>query len=277
MIRNIKNIINKKYFYRVMVTITIAIIIFLIGMFVLKYNIEGETNIPFTISKIAIISSGEGIDKQASDTKWAFDIYQSNDIFLYLDKNQNYGKTEIIRNVKIDNIQINAIKKDNIKIYRPEEQEENVIFKNKEENIVQNLEYIGDMQSNLKQMKISNQGGIIAFRCSNDNLKQFTSNDEEINHQELLKKAEIIKEDLNANITFDLILQLEAGKVYKTTINLDLPVEDVIEKGTTSTEITDLNVKWERLQTFQTHLITNKKYNKILDKFKNSLYNTFKA
>lgn len=247
MIRNIKNIINKKYFYRVMVTITIAIIIFLIGMFVLKYNIEGETNIPFTISKIAIISSGEGIDKQASDTKWAFDIYQSNDIFLYLDKNQNYGKTEIIRNVKIDNIQINAIKKDNIKIYRPEEQEENVIFKNKEENIVQNLEYIGDMQSNLKQMKISNQGGIIAFRCSNDNLKQFTSNDEEINHQELLKKAEIIKEDLNANITFDLILQLEAGKVYKTTINLDLPVEDVIEKGTTSTEITDLNVKWERL------------------------------
>lgn len=247
MIRNIKNLINKKYFYRVMVTITIAIIIFLIGMFILKYNIEGETNIPFTISKIAIISSGEGIDKQASDTKWAFDIYQSNDIFLYLDKNQNYGKTEIIRNVKIDNIQINAIKKDNIKIYRPEEQEENVIFKNKEENIVQNLEYIGDMQSNLKQMKISNQGGIIAFRCSNDNLKQFTSNDEEINHQELLKKAEIIKEDLNANITFDLILQLEAGKVYKTTINLDLPVEDVIEKGTTSTEITDLNVKWERL------------------------------
>lgn len=247
MIRNIKNLINKKYFYRVMVTITIAMIIFLIGMFVLKYNIEGETNIPFTISKIAIISSGEGIDKQASDTKWAFDIYQSNDIFLYLDKNQNYGKTEIIRNVKIDNIQINAIKKDNIKIYRPEEQEENVIFKNKEENIVQNLEYIGDMQSNLKQMKISNQGGIIAFRCSNDNLKQFTSNDEEINHQELLKKAEIIKEDLNANITFDLILQLEAGKVYKTTINLDLPVEDVIEKGTTSTEITDLNVKWERL------------------------------
>ena len=232
MIRNIKNLINKKYFYRVMVTITIAIIIFLIGMFVLKYNIEGETNIPFTISKIAIISSGEGIDKQTSDTKWAFDIYQSNDIFLYLDKNQNYGKTEIIKSVKIDNIQINAIKKDNIKIYRPEEQ---------------NLEYIGDMQSNLKQMKISNQGGIIAFRCSNDNLKQFTSNDEEINHQELLKKAEIIKEDLNANITFDLILQLEAGKVYKTTINLDLPVEDVIEKGTTSTEITDLNVKWERL------------------------------
>ncbi len=247
MIRNIKNLINKKYFYRVMVTITIAIIIFLIGMFVLKYNIEGETNIPFTISKIAIISSGEGIDKQTSDTKWAFDIYQSNDIFLCLDKNQNYGKTEIIKSVKIDNIQINAIKKDNIKIYRPEEQEENVIFKNKEENIVQNLEYIGDMQSNLKQMKISNQGGIIAFRCSNDNLKQFTSNDEEINHQELLKKAEIIKEDLNANITFELILQLEAGKVYKTTINLDLPVEDVIEKGTTSKEIIDLNVKWERL------------------------------
>ena len=49
------------------------------------------------------------------------------------------------------------------------------------------------MQSNLKQMKISNQGGIIAFRCSNDNLKQFTSNDEEINHQELLKRLKLSK------------------------------------------------------------------------------------
>ncbi len=247
MIRNIKNIINKKYFRRVMVTTIIAIILFLIGMFILKYNIEGETNLPFTISKIAIISSGEGTDKETTDTKWAFDIYQSNDIFIYIDKNQSYSKTEIIKNVKIDNIQINAIKKDNIKIYRPEEQEENVIFKNKEENIVQNLEYIGDMQSNLKQMKISNQGGIIAFRCSNDNLKQFTSNDEEINHQELLKKAEINKEELNVNIMFDLALQLEAGKTYKTTISLDLPVDDVIEKGTTSKEITHLNVKWERM------------------------------
>lgn len=255
MIRNIKNLISKKYFRRVMVTTIIAIIIFLIGMFILKYNIEGETDIPFTISKIAIISSGEGIDKKAIDTKWAFDIYQSNDIFLYLDKNDNYGKTEIIQNVKIDNVQINSKRKDNIKLYKPEEQEENVIFKNREENIVQNIEYMGDIESNLKQMKISNQGGIIAFRCSNDNLKQFTSNDEEINHEELLKKAEINKEDLNANITFDLTLQLEARKVYKTTIILELPVEDVIEKGITSKEITDLNIKWERIGTIHSLII----------------------
>lgn len=247
MIRNIKDLINKKYFRRVMVTTIIAIILFAIGMFILKYNIEGETNIPFTISKIAIISSGEGIDKETTDTKWAFDVYQSNDVFLYLDKNDSYGKTEIIKNVKIDNIQINAERKDNIKIYKPEEKEENVIFKNKEENIVQNLEYLGEIQSNLKQMKISNQGGIIAFRCSNNNLKQFVTNDEEINHEELLKKAEVKKEELDIKITFDLALQLEAGKKYKTTVNLELPLEDVIEKGIASKEITELNIKWERL------------------------------
>ena len=247
MIRNIKDLINKKYFRRVMVTTIIAIILFAIGMFILKYNIEGETNIPFTISKIAIISSGEGIDKETTDTKWAFDVYQSNDVFLYLDKNDSYGKTEIIKNVKIDNIQINAERKDNIKIYKPEEKEENVIFKNKEENIVQNLEYLGEIQSNLKQMKISNQCGIIAFRCSNNNLKQFVTNDEEINHEELLKKAEVKKEELDIKITFDLTLQLEAGKKYKTTVNLGLPLEDVIEKGIASKEITELNIKWERL------------------------------
>ena len=96
------------------------------------------------------------------------------------------------------------------------------------------------MESNLKNLTISNQGGIIAFRISNDNIVRYNSNEEEINHLELLKKAEVKQEDLNAKITFDLTIKIAEGNKYKTTINLDLPVEDVIEQGTTSKEITDL-------------------------------------
>ena len=145
-------------------------ILFIAGMMILKYNVEGETNMPFRLSKISIISSSQGMDKEAIDTKWAFDISQNNDIYLYIDKNSGYGKTEIIESVKIDQIKIESLLKDNIKIYKPEEQEEKMIFKNEEKNNVQEILYKGEMESDLKQLKISNQGGLVAFRCAINNL-----------------------------------------------------------------------------------------------------------
>lgn len=221
-----------------MIIVIIAIILFLFGIIILRYHVEGETNMPFQLSKISVISSSEGMDKEATDTKWAFDVYQSNDIFLYIDKNAGYAKTEAIKYVKIDNIQMEQ--KGNIKIYKPDEKEEKLIFKNKEENEIQNIEYIGSMESNIKQLKISNQGGLVAFRCSLNNLAEYTSNEEEINHHELLKKAGVTKEELALKITFDLTIKLEGGKEYKSTISLDFPTGDVIEEGTTSTEITEV-------------------------------------
>ena len=236
----LRRLTSKKYFHMVMIIVILVIILFTLGIVVLKYNVEGETNMPFQLTKIAIISSSEGIDKETSDTRWAFDVYQSNDVFLYIDKNEEYGKIEAIQSIAVNNIQMEGKQKENIKIYKPDEQEEKLIFKNKEENIVESIEYTGGMESNLKQLKISNQGGVVAFRCSNNNLAVYTSNEEEINHHELLKKAEITQEDLETKITFDLIIRLEGGKEFQSTIDLNFPVENVIEKGTTSVEITDL-------------------------------------
>ncbi len=240
MFEKIKEITNKKIFHLIMLIIIITIILFLAGVIILKYNVEGETNMPFKINKISIISSSEGIDKEATDTKWAFDLYQSNDVYIYIDKNKNYSKSELIKSINIENINIDANNKENIKIYKPSNQAENLIFKNLDENIVENIEYVGDVETNLTNLKISNQGGIIAFRCSNNNLAEYKSDDEIINHQELLKKCGIINDDLKFKIYFDLIINLESGKEYKTTINLDLPVDNVVESGTTSIEITNL-------------------------------------
>lgn len=240
MFKKWRNTPNKKYLNIVIMIIIIVSILFALGIVILKYHVEGETNMPFELSKIAVISNSEGIDKQATNTKWAFDIYQSNDIFLYIDKNSAYGKTEAIKTVVIDNIQIEANKKDNIKLYKPDEKEEKSIFKNQEENEIKTLEYKGDIESNLKQLKISNQGGLVALRCSINNLAQYQSNDEEINHHELLKKAGVKEEDLKIKLTFDLTIKLEQAKEYKTTISLDLPVGNIIEEGTTSKEITDV-------------------------------------
>ncbi len=237
MLRDLK---SKKYFNRIMVMIVVVAVFFILGIVMLRYSVEGETNMPFELSKISIISSSEGIDKEAINTKWAFDVYQSNDVFLYIDKNNEYYKTEAIRSVSIENIQIDGKQKDKIKIYEPDGQEEKLIFKNIEENIAENIEYAGSTESNMKQLKISNQGGLVAFRISIDNLVTYESNEEEIKHEELLKKAGIKLEDLEMKVGFDLTISLENGKEYKTTINLDFPVGNVVENGTSSIEITDV-------------------------------------
>ena len=203
---------------------------------------------PFELSKIAIISSQEGIDDGQTDTRWSFNVHQANDIYLYIDKNENYDKTEVIQSINVDNIQVEADNTENIKLYKPDAQEEKVIFKYKDEDIVENIEYTGDMESDLKNLKISNQGGIVAFRCSNNDVANYKSNDEEINHNELLKKCNITNEDLQIKLSFHLTIKLESGKEYQAEIKLELPTGNVVENGNASTEITDLdNIIFKRI------------------------------
>ena len=237
----IKYLMNKKSFHIVAVITIISVILFLVGILVLRYSVEGETNMPFNLSKMIIISSSEGQDKEQKETKWAYDLTLDNDIYLYIEKNKNYSKEEAIESVIVDNIKMEKEnEKGVINYYRPNTLEEGGNFSNKEENLVQTIEYKGAMESDIKNLKISNQGGIIAFRCANEKIGEYTSNDDEINHSELLKKAGIKEEDLQGKIIFDLTIKTVSGKEYKTNITLDIPVTGIVENGTASKEITNL-------------------------------------
>lgn len=240
MIDKLKDLTKTKSFHICMIMVIIVVILFVVGLLVLRYNVEGETNMPFNLSKIAIISTQEGMDDGQTNTRWSFNVHQSNDIYLYIDKNDAYDKTEIIKSVRVDNFQIEAKNQDNVKLYKPNAEEENVIFQYNDEDIIQSLEYTGDVESDLKNLKISNQGGIIAFRCSNNNVTKYQSDEEEINHSELLKKAGITEEELKINLAFYLTITLESGKQYQAEIKTELPTGNVVEEGNTSTEITDL-------------------------------------
>lgn len=237
----IKYIIGKKSFHICMMIVIISVILFALGLIVLRYNVEGETNMPFKLNKITVISSSEGVDKESGENRWAFDINQNNDIYLYIERNENYRKQEAIKNIVIDNIQvIKESEKGTVSIYKPDALEGGRTFSNKEENIAQAIEYAGALESDIKNLKISNQGGLIVFRFANDKISEYISNDEVINHIELLKKSNITEEDLKAKMSFDLTIRIESGKEYKANISLDMPVQGVVEKGTTSNEITDL-------------------------------------
>ncbi|MCI8444494.1 MAG: hypothetical protein HFJ37_04990 [Clostridia bacterium] len=237
----IKYIMGKKSFHIGMVIIIMAVILFTVGILALRYNVEGETNMPFHLSRIVLISSSEGMDKEAGENKWAFDINQNNDIYLYIEKNKNYNKQEVIKAIEIDNLQVQKEReKGTITFYRPNVLEEGGNFSNKPVNLVDKIEYIGATETNLKDLKVSNQGGVIVFRYANDKVAQYVSNEEEVNHNDLLKKSKVEEEDLKATITFDLTIKLESGKEYKANITLDMPVEGILEKGTTSKEITEV-------------------------------------
>ena len=233
---------TRKKVLKIVVTIAIVIsILFVVMMWLLTYHEEGETNIPFKISKIVLISSTDGEKAEGLQTQWAIDVNQNNDIYLYIDKNKNYGKTELIENVKISNFNISKeTEKGQIKIYKPTT-EESKMFSNTQELEINELTYTGDLESNIKQSRISNQGGLIVFRCANNNISQYISTSAtKVNYNQLLKLTNVKQEDLNLRLSFDIEIKVVNKKTYQATVELELPVQDVITNGTTNIEITNL-------------------------------------
>ena len=246
----IKQITNTKQFHIIMVLFIIFAILFVVGVISLKYNVEGEGNLPFYISKMSIISNVEGTDIDDETNKWNLSVNQNNDIYLYIKRNENYKDTEIIENVRLDNFNIEQSPKiGEVKLLKADSNVDSVIFKNTAENETSKIEYTGSMDSSIKEMKISNQGGLVVFRYAISNIGNYISNDdEEINHSELLKKLNINNEDLKLKSSFDIYITLNSGKTYKSNIQLELPINDVVNDGTQSMEYTNLeNIVFKRI------------------------------
>lgn len=246
----IKQITNTKQFHMCMVLVIIVAILFVAGVISLKYNVEGEGTPPFTISKVSVISSVDGTDVEGSEEKWNLKVNQNNDIYLYIKKNEDYKYTETIADIKLENFNITQSPKvGQIKLLKPDADAENVIFRNSTENETQSIIYEGDIESNMKLMKISNQGGLVVFRYVISELGNYTSNDDEqINHNELLKKLSINNDDLKFKVSFDVSINLDSNKSYKANMSLELPVGNVVDDGIQSQENTDFkNIVFKRM------------------------------
>lgn len=236
---------------KICLTVTIIVaILFTIGIILIKYQVEGEKNLPFEISKIIIVSSSEGKENEDLENRWNLNINQNNDIYIYINKNKNYGKTEIIENIKLNNFNIQK-KSDacDTNIYKPV-QDGVAMFNNSEQNKANEIIYTGQQESNIKNLQISNQGGLVVFRCSNDNIGKFVSNEgDEVNQSNLLKTIQIAKEDLELTLKFDITINLTDGKSYKAEAKVELPVGDIINNDTTSIELTDLkDIVFKRIE-----------------------------
>lgn len=226
--------------------IAIAVIVLAIivtGIISMKYYVEGETNMPFTLSKITIVSTAEGVENEGAQEKWNLSIFQNNDIYFSIEKNDNNKEDEIIEGISIENIQVlENPKVGQIKTYMPNSSDGR-LFSYSDEYIVQEnkVAYRGANKSNSKTLEIGNQGGTAVIRFANTQIGSYISNeDEEIKHDgSLLQKLNVQNEDVSFKVSFDVVINLK-NKSYVSNITLDLPCEsDLIEKGICSKEITD--------------------------------------
>lgn len=226
----------------------IAIIAIVIVSIMVKYSVEGENNMPFEISKIMVISTAGGTQKENSQSTWELNLIQSNDIYIDIIKNKNYRKEEIIDKIIIDNFQIEEVPKTGkIKIYRTNNK--NGIFNNKEEYEIKNeLIYTGAETSDIENLKIANQGGLVLLRYVNEELGNYISNeDTEIRHDgTLLKKIGITNEEIKFKVSFDVAIELKSEKKFKTNITLEMPTGNLTEEGTTNYQINSREIVFKR-------------------------------
>ncbi len=244
----------------------IAIIIAFAIFTVMKYQVEGEKKVPFKIGKIIVISSAittddssannaenqENTETEAQEENyiWNEKVVQTNDLYIYLDKSEDYGKDDIIKSVKIENIQIlKNVGLGKIQVYMPNSLNDGFYKYTNEFLVNSGLTYTGAAADNPKTLEICNQGGGIYISFANLGLDNYKSNEAEVIEQggTILSQMNVSEEDLKFRVSFDLIIEVQ-DKSYKTNLVLDLPEQGVVGQKETHREITDFkNVIFKRL------------------------------
>ena len=229
----------KRFIKPVLMILLLVFIIAIVCLLILKYEVEGEISMPFYLSRIIVISSAEGIQKENTQNIWDLELLQNNDIYIEINKNEDEEKQELIENIVLDNFQINKSPlKGELNLYEPTQDENNLYKMEQANSIKDKIIYKGSQTTNMNNLEIANQGGRIGFRYTNQNLGTYTSNEQEqITHDgTILQKLNIKSEELKAEVSFDITISLVSQKKYKANISLEFPTNDIVSEGTGSYE-----------------------------------------
>lgn len=236
--KEVKKRILKKYIFISFLLIAISVSILLM----VKYNVEGEKNLPLELNKI-IIKSTINAQSNASENLWDLNLEQNNDIYIYFKKNDKVETK--VESIKISNIKIEKAKNiGNLEVLLPTSNDIKTNYKNSTENYLdKEIEYAANTSDNMEKQEFCQDGGMIAFRISNKDLANYISNeDTEIQYNGmLLDKAQISQDDIKLKATMDITLIVSEKEKYKGTITIDLPVSEFQEKSVIDKEITDFS------------------------------------
>ena len=95
----------------------------------------------------------------------------------------------------------------------------------------------------METMTIANQGGLIKFSITLNDLGKvsFPENENISSDGTLLQKLNLTNEDIKLDIAFDMVIELNSGKTFKTTIYLELPCGNIVDEGVCKKEDYNLN------------------------------------
>lgn len=232
------NILKRCIFFCVL-----AIILLLVVCVMVRYEVEGEKKLPFSVTKMLIVSTVDGQRVEDESNIWNIDIRQANDIYMYINKTAN-NTDELIKEISVENFQIlKSPQRGQLKVYRPTGELENLYQYSQQDYLNTKITYIGEQIDDIKALEVSSTGGMIGFRVSLDELGKFISNEsEEISYDgSLLKNINVNNEEIKTSIMFDLIIETNENIKYKGTFTLELPKGNIIEEGSSSLEITDFS------------------------------------
>lgn len=239
-----KNLIKKCAFFSLVV-----ILILVVLTIMLKYEVEGEKSLPYKLNKILLISTVDGNFTDDAEHIWNIGVTQTNDIYIYIDSEEE--TTNTIKQITLENFKlIKAPQKGNVAIYRPTSDLANLYTYSQQNYLNDRIVYTGASIDDMKNLEIANNGGVLGFRLSLNDLGTFISNEatEIIYDGRLLSNLDIKLEEIQLTLDFDIIIETNDNVKYKGSLRIDMPTNEIIEKGSSNIEITDFsNVIFKRI------------------------------
>lgn len=219
------------------VILIILLILIVISMYIIanaKPKNKGEEPERIAVNKIVCYSSANAINSSENiKENWEVDIYQYTDIAIYLQKIRNIE----IASVYLDNIEIN--KKPTLgeaNIYRKniDDFAKNMLLETAEDKIELKVSLDGENDF------LQNCTSPITISYINKNIKRnylIPNTSQQLTFDEtILKRAMILSEEIEAQISFDInIIDSEQNK-YIAKITLDIPIKEMMN-GQNTVEI----------------------------------------
>ncbi|MBO5398238.1 MAG: hypothetical protein J6A36_04845 [Clostridia bacterium] len=243
---------KKKIFnlFKRVIFIALIVIFITVGLTImLKYEVEGEKSLPYEIDKILMVSTVDGDFTEDEQYIWNINVTEINDLYIYIDSKEETDET--IKQITIENFNlVRAPQKGNVKIYRPTADLDNLYTYSEQDYLNDKIVYTGGKIDDMKSLEIANNGGILGFRLALEDLGRYLSNeDEEIIYDgRLLQNLGVSLEEIKLQLSFDIIIETNSNIKYKGSLSMEMPTDEIIEKGSSKIELTDFsNVIFKRI------------------------------